>query len=136
MVSGRIALPRRVYRWRSMFAILFASMGMLAWASGNEAMENLPDPTQPYRGAKARAEGSIPIVKAPRRLVVTSVIKDDQAVATVNGRRVHVGERIDDALITEIETSGITVIRAGEVEFIPVFYSATRAAAMKSEKHE
>lgn len=136
MVSGRIALPRRTYRWRSMLAILFASMGMLAWASGNEAMENLPDPTQPYRAAKAHAETSMSIVKSPRRLVVTSVVKDDQAVATINGRRVHVGERIDDALITEIETRGVTVMRPGGVEFIPVFSPATRAAAIKSESHE
>jgi sRNA-binding protein len=119
-----------------MIAILIASMGILAWANGNESMENLPDPTQPYRATKAHAETTMSSVKAPRRLVVTSVIKDDQAVAMINGRRVHVGERIDDALITEIETRGVHVRRPSGVEFIPVFSLATRAAAIKSESHE
>lgn len=136
MVSGRITLSRRACRGRSMCAILFASVGMLAWASANEAVEDLPDPTQPYRPGRVHSEATMPVSKAPTRLVVSSVIKDDQAVATINGRRVHVGERIGDALITEIETRGVTVMRASGVEFIPVFAPATRAAAIKSENHE
>ena len=76
------------------------------WA--NDVLDNLADPTRPSsRGAVVTS------VSQGGLLLQSTLVSPRQRVAVINGQRVAVGDHIQGATVTDIQSFQVTLQRAG-----------------------
>ena len=76
------------------------------WA--NDALDNLADPTRPSsRGAVVTG------VSQGGLLLQSTLVSPRQRVAVINGQRLVVGDQVQGATVTDIQSFQVTLKRAG-----------------------
>lgn len=98
-----------MYRWIGQWLIVYLGV------SGIAPVMALSDPTKPASYVVSKNQGQNTVSVDNRELRVQSVlVSDTRRLAVINGRSYGVGEVVDDAEITLIDRSGVTVVRRGK----------------------
>lgn len=86
------------------YGVIFLAVGML----GRGVAETLGDPTQPPN-TTSLSPGQRTAKPLPRWSLTATFIASDRRVATINGKRVTVGEQIGGATVLAIEPSWVSL---------------------------
>ena len=74
----------------------------------------MTDPTRPPIAVKQTAKTS---KESPRTTLLSAVLfSDDRRVAVIDGRVLREGDRVGDAVVTEIFADGVKLARGGHVQ--------------------
>lgn len=114
------------------WALLLA--GLLAVAG---APAQLRDPTQPT--ALEDAAPPRPAQSGPRWRLQSTLVADDRRLAVINGRSVAQGERVDGAVVREINRGGVTLEVEGrriELRLLRDLADVKAAGGPGEETHE
>lgn len=96
-------------------------MSLTAFAAGNYAFAEVPDPTQPPIELKAAPLLTAkPIKKAagpvqPEFVLQSIMIGPTRKSAVINGAAINVGESIKGATVTSIEPDSVSLSRKGKI---------------------
>ena len=78
----------------------------------------LTDPTKPADYIVSSIQEALPVGDRQLRLQ-SLLISETRQLAVINGRSYGVGEVVEDAEITLIDRSGVTVVRSGKEQRLP-----------------
>ena len=109
--------------------VLSVALGA-CWGS---AAATLPDPTQPpsYRAARTSANAQ----PSPWALTST-LITQDRRVATINGQRVQVGDRVRGARVVEIAPTHVRLSVNGKQRVLRLVPRTVKQIAEDKDEHQ
>lgn len=79
------------------------ALALLAVSATGITSEALRDPTRPYSARQVLA------ASAPRYKVNAIIVSDERRIAIINGKRVGVGGRVNDATVVSIAKRELTL---------------------------
>ena len=92
------------------FAELVFLGALAATTVAETPVANLPDPTRPYQYSQAVDIASIPESVEAREWRLSGIqVRDGQKRAILNGKLVREGQQLEDAVVTSIGTSDLTL---------------------------